>query len=121
MRSAIICLVVLGLLALTSALPEMNVGHQLVKKALISTRQVSASCNNGVQSCNRVLQSTINSISQSDPQANQKACRAARTFYDCVKRALQPCANSQVNQLLRELLAEFRAICPAEFAGASLL
>jgi hypothetical protein len=118
MRSAIICLVVLGLLALTSALPEMSVGHHFAKKALIVTRQISSSCNNGVQSCNRVLQNTINGISPSDPQATQKVCRAARTAYDCMYRALQPCMNSQVRQLLNQLLSEMRAICPNEFAGA---
>jgi hypothetical protein len=119
MRSAITCLVLLGLLALSSA-RQQDLVHALAKKSLIETRTFTTACQNAVRACNNTLQNYLASLSPTDPQLEQKVCRAARTFYDCVKRGTSSCYDAQFNQAMREVLAEFRAICPREFQGATL-
>jgi len=121
MRSAIICLVLFGLLALCSAGPELELAQKLAKKSLISTRTISSQCQNAIRSCTNTLNNALASISANDPQVEQKVCRALRNFYDCVKRGTSSCYDAQLQQALNDMLAQGRAACPREFQGASLL
>jgi len=122
MRSGILfCVVLCGLLALCSARTELKLAQRLAKKSLMETRALSSYCQNAVSSCANTLNNVLNNVSVHDSQLEQKVCRAIRVFYDCVKRGTSSCSDAQVNQALRELLAEGRAACPREFQGATLL
>jgi len=121
MRSAIICLVLLGLLALCSASTELKLAHKLAKKSIMSTRGLDGHCQNAIRRCTTTLNDVIASVPVNDPQLEQKICRAIRNFYDCVKSGMSSCNDASLNQALADLLAEGRAACPREFQGATLL
>jgi len=118
MRAAIICVVLLAVVALSSAFkPEK--AHHLAKKSLKATRALTYQCQSAAERCANSLNSSLNSISANDPQLERKVCRAVRTFYDCVKQGTSSCYDAQLNAAMNNLLSEGRASCPNEFAGAS--
>jgi len=118
MRAVIICVVVLSLIALGSALNREN-AHHLAKRSLLETRALSQQCQQAGQACARTFTTTLNSLPANDPQLERKVCRTLRTFYDCVKRGTSSCRDPQLTTTLNQLLTEGRSACPGEFAGAT--
>jgi len=118
MRVFIICVVLLALIALGSALNREK-AHHLAKRSLLGTRALSPQCNQAGERCANNFGNSMGSLSPNDPQAERKICRALRTFYDCVKSGTSGCSHPQLASTLHQLLTEGRAACPSEFSGAN--
>jgi len=118
MRAVIICVVLLALVAVGSALTREK-AHHLAKRSLNETRALSPQCQQAGQRCSQTFTTALNSLSANDPQLERKLCRTLRTFYDCVKRGTSSCSDPQLNTALNQLLIEGRAGCPSGFAGAN--